>query len=176
MSAEAPRRILIAGVSGSGKSTLARRVAERLALPHVELDDLHWGPGWTTRDDFVANVQALTAREAWVTEWQYGAVRPLLAARAELIVILDLPTRVTMTRVIRRTVSRRIHRTPLWRAQLREKPLHTFFTDEDHIVRWAWRTRNKYRAQHGALADLAPGTPLIRLRTAREVAAWLDTL
>ena len=65
---------------------------------------------------------------------------------------------------------------PLWRAQLREKPLHTIFTDEDHIVRWAWRTRNKYRAQHGALADLAPGTPLIRLRTAREVAAWLDTL
>jgi len=34
-------RVLVMGVSGSGKSTLARALAERLAVPFVEGDDLH---------------------------------------------------------------------------------------------------------------------------------------
>ena len=42
-----PRRIVVVGTSGSGKTTLAREVARRLALPHVEIDALHWGPNWT---------------------------------------------------------------------------------------------------------------------------------
>lgn len=33
------RHILLAGLRGSGKSTLGRMLAERLGLPHVDLDD-----------------------------------------------------------------------------------------------------------------------------------------
>jgi adenylate kinase family enzyme len=43
------RRIHVVGTSGSGKTTLARQIAERLDIPHVELDALHWEPHWTKR-------------------------------------------------------------------------------------------------------------------------------
>src|SRR5436305_799712 len=41
------QRLVVVGTSGSGKTTLAREIARRRALPHVELDALHWGPNWT---------------------------------------------------------------------------------------------------------------------------------
>lgn len=36
-----PVRIVVMGVSGCGKSTVARALAQRLALPFVEADELH---------------------------------------------------------------------------------------------------------------------------------------
>jgi adenylate kinase family enzyme len=37
-------RILVVGTSCSGKSTFSRRLASILAIEHVELDALYWGP------------------------------------------------------------------------------------------------------------------------------------
>ena len=86
-----PRRVLVAGTSGSGKTTLARTIGGILALPHVELDALFHGPGWTRRPRFEADVERFTGRPAWTTEWQYPRVRQLLLARADCLVWLDLP-------------------------------------------------------------------------------------
>src|SRR5512138_2189086 len=47
-----PRRVLVAGTSGSGKTTLAARVAAVLGAPHIEIDSLFHGPGWTKRPSF----------------------------------------------------------------------------------------------------------------------------
>lgn len=33
-----PQRICIIGTSGSGKTTLARQIAQKLKIPHLELD------------------------------------------------------------------------------------------------------------------------------------------
>lgn len=105
-----PRRVLVAGVSGAGKTTLAARIGERLDLPHTEIDALHHGPGWVPRPSFVADVEALASQDAWVTEWQYSTVRRFLVERADTLVWLDLPHRVTFARLVRRTVRRRVHR------------------------------------------------------------------
>ena len=45
------QRVIVIGTSGSGKTTMAKRLAERLAAPHIELDGLHWGPNWTEEPD-----------------------------------------------------------------------------------------------------------------------------
>jgi adenylate kinase family enzyme len=71
----AARRILFAGCSGAGKSTLAAELAARLGLPYRELDALHHGPNWVPRPEFVADVTAFAATDAWISEWQYRAVR-----------------------------------------------------------------------------------------------------
>ena len=170
-----PRRVLVAGTSGAGKTTLARAVAEVLGCPHVELDGLHHGPGWTKRAEFEDDVRRFTAGPTWASEWQYAAVRQVLLDRADCLVWLDLPRRVVMTRVARRTVNRRLRRTQLWNGNV-EPPFRTFLTDPDHIVRWAWRTHASTHER--VLAALAgrPELPVVRLRSRREVAEWLAGL
>jgi adenylate kinase family enzyme len=59
-----PQRVLVAGTSGAGKTTLARAVAGILGCPHVELDALYHGPGWTQRAEFVAEVDLFSAGPA----------------------------------------------------------------------------------------------------------------
>ncbi|MGN7969458.1 AAA family ATPase [Microbacterium sp. 22296] len=165
-----PRRVAVAGVSGVGKTTLARRIAAVAGIPHTEIDALFHGPDWTPRPAFVDDVRALVARDTWVTEWQYSSARPLLAARADLLVWLDLPFwRVTLPRVVSRTLRRRLRAEQLWNGNL-EPPLHTFFTDPEHIVRWSVSTRNTYRER---IRVLRPDLPVVRLRSPREVERWL---
>src|SRR4051812_28657471 len=167
-----PRRILVAGVTGVGKTTLARRIAEATGSPHTEIDELYHGPGWTYRESFLDEVDALTDGPAWVTEWQYQSARATLAARADLLVWLDLPARVSLTRLIRRTVRRRLRREMLWNGNV-EGPLWHFFTGQDHIIRWALRTQRKYKRTVPALEAEAPHLVIVRLSSAAEVERWL---
>ncbi|MFD6178698.1 MULTISPECIES: P-loop NTPase family protein [unclassified Isoptericola] len=166
-----PRRILIAGTSGAGKTTLAGRLTAALDLPYTELDSLHHGPAWIPRPEFEDDVRAIVAQDAWVSEWQYAVAKPLLLERAELLVWLDRPVRVVMRQVVGRTLRRRLRRVELWNGNL-EPPLRTLFTDEDHILRWAWRTRHKLRGLDMRLAVEAPHVRVVRLRSRREVDAW----
>lgn len=92
-------------MSGAGKTTFASRIEAATDVPHTELDALFHGPDWTPRPQFDADVRALIAQDAWITEWGYGAARPLLAEAADLLVWLDFPFwRITFPRVVRRTV------------------------------------------------------------------------
>lgn len=168
-----PRRVLVAGVSGAGKSTLARRIARVLDVPYTELDALYHGPEWTPREGFVEDVRMLADQPSWTTEWQYSTARPLLVERADLLVWLDVPfATVTLPRVVRRTLRRRLHREVLWNGNI-EPPLRTFFYDREHIVRWSIRTRRKYTGRIPQLDADMPHLAIVRLRTQRELEAWM---
>jgi adenylate kinase family enzyme len=168
----APRRVLVAGTSGSGKTTLAARVAAVLGAPHIEIDSLFHGPDWARRPSFEDDVHRFSAERAWVTEWQYGAVRDHLADRADLMLWLDPPTATVMRQVVRRTVVRRLRRQQLWNGNM-EPPLWTIFTDRGHIVRWAWQTRAKTATRIGELRNRRPELPVVRLRSRAAAERWL---
>lgn len=171
-----PSRVAVAGTSGAGKSTLARRLSDRLGLPYTELDALHHGPAWTPRPEFADDVRALVGGPAWVTEWQYRAVRPLILERAEVLVWLDLPTRVTMRQVVARTLRRRVRREVLWNGNV-EPPLRSIFTaGDENIVRWAWSTRHALDDLETHVADTAPHLVLVRLRSRAQVDDWVRRL
>ncbi|MEJ7794697.1 MAG: AAA family ATPase [Nocardioides sp.] len=170
-----PRRVLVAGLSGSGKTTLAARLAEVLDIPHVELDSLHHGPGWVPRPTFLDDVRELASREAWVTEWQYAAARPLLTERADTLVWLNLPFRVSLTRVVRRTLRRRIRGEVLWNGNV-EPPLYTFFTDREHVVRYSVATRHKYATLVPTALATHPRLTGVHLHSGAEVAVWVASL
>ena len=172
---ERPGRVLVAGTSGAGKTTLCRQVSQILALPYTELDSLHHGPNWVPRASFADDVERLTAQPRWVCEWQYAAVRTLLAERADLLVWLDPPHRTVMRQVITRTLGRRLRREVLWNGNT-EGPLHTFFTDPDHIVRWAWRHRHGTAVKVSALQEVRPELPVVRLHNRGQVRRWCGHL
>ncbi len=170
-----PRRILVAGVAGSGKTTLAGRIAERTGISHTEIDGLQHGENWAPRPEFADDVERFTRADRWITEWQYREVRPLLAARADTLIWLDLPTGLTMRRVIRRTFRRRLRREQLWNGNV-EGPLWRFFTDRDHIIRWAWRTRNSWRGHVAEAAAEHPELRIVRLQSTADIESWLGRL
>ncbi len=167
-----PQRVLVAGTSGAGKTTTAGRIAAVLGVPHVEIDGLFHGPGWTPRPSFERDVHRFAAEPAWVTEWQYAVVRAHLADRADLLVWLDPPRPVVLRQVVRRTLRRRLRRQRLWNGNL-EPPLWTILTRDDHIVRWAWTQHPRTAPRVTALAQRRPELTIVRLRSRREVTAWL---
>ncbi len=170
-----PRRVLVTGASGSGKTTVAARVSAVLDVPHTDIDGLYHGPGWEPRESFLDDVRELVAGPRWVVEWQYGVARPLLLARADTLVWLDLPRLVVLAQVVSRTLHRRLRRVELWNGNL-EPPLRTFFTNRDHIVRWAWRTHPKAVRRVRAVLEGEHGdrVHVVRLGSRKEVAAWVE--
>jgi hypothetical protein len=72
------RRVCIFGASGSGKTTLGLWLAEQRNLRFVDLDDLHWLPGWVERasEEFRADVDRVTraARRAAGDWWSDAPV------------------------------------------------------------------------------------------------------
>ncbi|MBT0568180.1 AAA family ATPase [Williamsia sp. CHRR-6] len=172
---ECPERIVVAGSSGSGKTTLCRVVAQRLELPFVEIDSLFHGPDWTPRCDFVDDVAAFIARPRWVFEYGYGSVRDAVAARASVIVWLDVPIWQSYGALLRRTLMRSARREVLWNGNI-EPPLTSVLTDSEHILRYAWRHRDKYRRLVPAAVQANPGVRLIHCRTRDDAYRWLDSV
>lgn len=170
-----PRRVLVAGPTGAGKTTTAGRISRALGIPHTEIDGLFHGPGWQPRAAFEADVARVTAGPRWVMEWQYRSVRAMLTERADTLVWLDLPIPTTLWRLVRRTVRRRMRRVELWNGNV-EPPLWTFLTDRDHIVRWGFRTRREMRFLVPEVARTAPHLRIVRLRSQREVDAFVGRL
>lgn len=168
-----PHRIVVAGPSGAGKTTVASRLGVAFGLPHTEIDSLFHGRGWIKRETFLSDVRDLVATEEWVTEWQYDSARPLLIARADLLVWLDLPRRVVMSQIVRRTVRRRLRREPLWGVNL-EPPLWTFFVNREHIVRWAWTTYPLSAQRVGQVRAERSELPVVRLSIRADVEKWLS--
>jgi adenylate kinase family enzyme len=168
------RRILVAGPSGSGKTSLCRAISAQVGVPTVEIDSLYHGPQWTVLPTFESEVERFTSGPEWVIEYQYRTVKPILVERAELLVWLHHPRWTVLRRVVSRTVTRRLRRQVLWNGNI-EPPLRTFFTDQEHIVRWSWRTYRKFAIEIPALLADPGGEHLsiVVLSGQRQVDSWL---
>jgi hypothetical protein len=141
---------------------------------HVEIDALYHGPDWTPRPEFLNDVKKLVETPSWTTEWQYDSARATLVAHADLLVWLDLPfVRVTLPQLVKRTLRRRLTSEELWNGNT-EPPLRTIFTDREHIIRWGFQTRNKYRTSVPAVERESPHLTVVRLRSRSETVRWLD--
>lgn len=141
------QRVSVVGNSGSGKTTLARQLAERLGVPHVELDAIFHQPGWQELPaaHFRATVQALVEQPGWVVDGNYSAVQDIVWARADTVVVLDLPRSRVMRQVTQRTLGRLLLRRELWNGN-REPWSNLLSADPQRsILAWAWTRHHVYR-------------------------------
>ena len=157
------RRAVILGTSGAGKSTLARALAEVYGLRHIDLDALTSGTyPPVTGEAFMARVREVVTEPGWIIDGDYQRrLGDLVLGRAEVAVWLDLPLRVSLARIWQRTARD---------VRSGARPFRLA------LVRWvAHEIRSHIRRRFSMPGRLSaqPGLRVVRLRTQRQVDAWL---
>ena len=171
------RRIAVYGSTGSGKTSLGAEAARALGLPHLDLDVVHWLPGWQgkPREQFRADVgEWLDARPGgWVCTGNYvSVVGDLVMARADTVLWLRLPFPLVFLRLLRRTWHRSFSWELMWGSN--HESFRKGFMSRDSILLWCvthWRAH--HRRMSTALAEHAGGAEVVVLRSPRAVEAWL---
>jgi adenylate kinase family enzyme len=168
------RRVVVIGSTGAGKSTLAAALAARLGCPHVELDGLHWEPGWVMASTAVlrARVAEALAGERWVVDGNYRKARDLIWPRADTLIWLDLPLVGILVALWRRTWRRLRQRELLWSGN-RER-FATQFLSRDSLFVWAISTYRRHRREWAAALREPQHAHLrvIRLQSRRAIQRW----
>ncbi len=176
------RRVSVVGSTGAGKSTLARAIAQRLAVPFVELDGFMHQAGWRPRPDseFLDEVDRATSMPGWVVDGNYRrfVIEGPVWQRADTVVWLDLPRRTVMRQVITRTVRRAVTREVLWNGN--REPLSNFISrdPDDNVILWAWVKYHEFVQRYlDAMADPRwRGINFVRLRSHAEARRWLESI
>lgn len=145
------KRIMIIGQPGSGKSTLARRLGEKLNLPVVHIDLIHWQSGWIERagpekDKLCAEVHA---RSNWIFEGGRSNTWPERLERADTLIFLDFSTLVRSYRILKR----RLEYHGVSRPDLPENCPENINWE---FVQFVWRTRNLGRKKMIQFFNSAP--------------------
>jgi adenylate kinase family enzyme len=171
------RRVNVRGTSGSGKTTTSRRLAELLGVPFIELDALHHGPNWAepTPEDFRARVEAAIedAPHGWVIDGSYASkLGDVVLGRADTLVWLDLPLRVCLSRLWRRTWKRIIRREELWSGN--RESIHTAFLMKDSLFAWTIKEHRPGRQRLLARIARNPHLEVVHLRSPEEVETFLQ--
>jgi adenylate kinase family enzyme len=168
-------RYVIQGVTGSGKTTLAAEISARTGIAWHCMDELTWEPGWVAVPPDIQRERgaAICAQDAWVMDASYTSWLDLTLARADVIVALDYPRWLSLSRLLLRTFRRVVDRkeicngnTETWRQVL----------SRDSIIVWHFRSFARKRALTRSWLREAPGPEVIHLTSPRATRSWLETL
>jgi len=167
-------RIVVKGGSGAGKSTFAGRLAAMLRVPYIELDALHHGANWSpaTASELKTRLaNALDHTRGWVVDGNYDSkLGTTIIDQAELIVWLDLALATKLWRLTRRTARHWLRREELWNGN--RETLRGLFWGRESLFGWAVISHfNQRRDWPAGFTD----RPFVRLRTTKEVEAWLTS-
>lgn len=175
-------KVAVVGPSGSGKTTLARVLARRFDAPHVQLDELLWGPAWTKVSPaiFDARVDEATQGPHWVVDGNHA----LGLERADAVVWLDFPLRLVLLRLARRTLRRMFTREPLWNGNRESLRRHLalfrrrdarIVLNEDNLFVWTITSHHPRRARW---SDRLPKLTarVLRVRRPADLAAAIGEL
>jgi adenylate kinase family enzyme len=167
-------KYVVVGASGNGKATFSKRLAAKLDVPYVQLDELTHLPGWQEASDqqFRRSVDEATSGDGWVVDGSYGNILgDSLYRRADLVVWLDQSIPLVMTRLIRRAI--RDIRTQRDMFNGNRQTWRFAFFGWNALVPFALRIAvGRRRSWPPVFAEV--GVPVARLRWPREVEEFLS--
>ncbi len=169
------KRVAVVGTTGSGKTTFAARLAQLLAVPHVELDSLHWEPNWTEApiEIFRERVDRALSEERWVVDGNYSKVRDIIWTRADTVVWLDYSLLLIFWRLTWRTLKRVFTRQKLWNGN-RETLGNQL--SKDSLFLWVLTSRPKHHRDYPRLFQEYAHLSVTRLYSPREAEEWLSRI
>lgn len=165
-------------MSGNGKTTFARRLAQKLGVPHVELDAIAHQAGWrqVSADEMrTAVAEILASHDGWVIDGSYvKKLGDLVFERADVIVWLDQPLPLVMMRLITRALR------DIWSGRElfngNRQTWRSAFFMKDSLVRYALAEHGRRRRETPAYFAARPHLACVRLRTPRQVEHLLEQL
>ena len=164
-------RINFVGTAGSGKSTVGKRIAERLNVPYVQLDELFWKANWTesTDEEFFPKLEEALSADAWVLDGNYTRTIPIKWKRVQMVVYLDLPFHIVLYRIIKRSLLRGIKNEELWHGNKETVWKHLF--TRDSMILWTMTSFYKVRKRYTELFEKPEYSHIkfVRLRSDKEV-------
>jgi adenylate kinase family enzyme len=145
------RRVSVVGTSCSGKTTFAGNLAQILKVKYIELDAIHWLPGWVERpkDEFLNLVEKAAANDSWVFDGNYTRTREIVWGRATAIIWLNYSFPRTFYRAINRTTRRIIGGEKICSGN--QETFRQSFMSRDSILLWVLTTYHKKRRRYTKL-------------------------
>jgi adenylate kinase family enzyme len=175
---DALSRVIVIGTAGAGKTTLASALSSLLAVPHIELDAIHWGPDWTPleRDTFRAQVEARLQGDRWIVDGNYSSVRDLVWPRATAVVWLNYSFARAYWRVFKRTLRRIIIREELFGGNV--ETFRAQFLSRESLLWWVIKSHRRHRQIYRDLFDSRafPQLKLVELTDPHQTQAFLEAL
>lgn len=171
-------RIVVIGVTGSGKSTLGRRLSDKFGYPLIELDDIHWNPGWAATEDgkLRAAVAKAASGERWIAVGNYSRIVDILWPRADTLIWMDFGLWPCFLRIILRT----------WRrARTKESVCNGNYEtigrlfSKNSLILWLFQTYWKKKREFGAVFRDKPYTNIknyVRLHNPQETEVFIAGL
>ena len=147
----------------------------------IELDALHWGPGWTPADDatlLAAIAAALDGQPRWVVDGNYTRSIPVKWATVEAVIWLDYGLVTTMIRAIRRAIGRIRSGAELWPGTGNRESFRQTFLSRNSILLWTLTTHAKTRRSYESLSadPRFAHIRFIRLRRPAQAVALLQAI
>tara|TARA_B100001121_G_C18470741_1_gene517784 strand:+ start:152 stop:685 length:534 start_codon:yes stop_codon:yes gene_type:complete len=164
-------RINVVGTAGSGKSTISERIAQKLDVPYVQLDEIFWKPNWkeSCDEEFFSKVEEIVSSDRWILDGNYTRTIPIKWKRVQMVVYLDMPFYIVLYRIVKRSLLRGLKNEELWHGN-RETVWKHLFT-RDSMILWTIRNFYKNRKKYTELFEKKDYSHIkfVRLRTNKEV-------
>lgn len=153
------------GCAGSGKTTLSRVLGERLGLPVIHFDSVHWRTGSEFSAEWLAIHDDLIAGDSWILDGMKPGTLAARLERADTAIFLDLPRRACYRGLFERRIA-------LGGGRLEQGVPGRI---DPALVRWIWRFARDVRP--GVLALLrAASCEVITLSSRGDVRGFVASL
>lgn len=169
--------VFVVGTSGSGKSTAAKKIAKQLSRRHVEIDALMWLPNWIQRD-------SLELAELLQKELDNGPVvldgnfasKGIKPNKGDVLIFLDYPRWIVITRLLRRSLARVILRRKLWSGNREELSFLLSRNPEINPVVHAFKTYANRHQSYTSLLEDSQETSNHTVKNPKQLRKFLRTL
>jgi len=146
------KNIFVVGTSGSGKSTAAKRISVALGYKHVEIDAILWLPNWTQRDPSeLAELLKFEVSNGPIVMDGNFATKGINPNGGDILIFLDYPRWLIISRLIRRSLARVILRKELWSGNREEFKFLISADTEINPILHAYKT---YSSRHDSYTKL----------------------